>query len=218
MENKKEVLKSLFIAILTWICIYIFSAHVLFPWRYIKVEQEQLLNNPFLNPIENLNQKTPDAILTLCENHLKFLNNKLIQQHNQWLSEEERLIIEYVVSGEAGYEPFKGKMLVAQCFYNAMKKENISAAEIRKQYQYSGWKTDLAQTYPEHWDEVVEAVSRVFDSGEMVSDKPILYFYAPKWTTSKWHESLPKDQVFGGHSFHYLQRDLTAEWFLNLQK
>ena len=71
---------------------------------------------------------------------------------------------------------------------------------------------------PEAWGEVVEAVSRVFDDGELISDKPILYFYAPNVVSSSWHESLNHAVTIGGHKFFYLGEDVNADWFLNLRK
>lgn len=133
------------------------------------------------------------------------------------LSDEDRYVVKCIVAGEAKGESMEGKMAVAQCLLNAMAKDGLSASEVRKQYQYSGWDDELQNSNPECWTEVCEAVSRVFDDGEFVSENPILYFYAPNVVTSKWHESLPKDQVIGGHSFHYLKEDVNADWFVNLK-
>lgn len=134
------------------------------------------------------------------------------------ISNQDRETIQYIVAGEAGYEPIEGKMAVAQALLNAMKKENCSAKQIRKLYQYSGWKTNLNTESPENWAEVKEAVNRVFDEGEFVSENPILFFYAPKYSSGKFHQTLPHDQMIGGHSFHYLKEDVNADWFKGLQK
>ena len=133
------------------------------------------------------------------------------------ISNEDRKTICYIVSGEAGYESMEGKMAVAQSLLNAMKKENKSAKQIKKLYKYSGWKTSLENQNPEMWAEVVEAVNRVFDNGETVTDKPILFFYAPKYCSGSWHKTLPQATVIRGHSFHYLNSDLSADWFVNLR-
>ena len=134
------------------------------------------------------------------------------------LSDRDRQIVCYIVAGEAGNEPMEGKMLVAQCLLHAMVKDQISVSEVRKKYLYSGWCEDLESTAPSAWSDVCEAVSRVFDDGEFVSNKPILFFYAPKYAKGKWHRTLPHDQVYGGHSFHYLEEDESADWFLELRK
>lgn len=134
------------------------------------------------------------------------------------ISNQDRETIQYIVAGEAGYEPIEGKMAVTQCLLNSMKKENCNAKQARKIYQYSGWKTNLNSESPEMWAEVKEAVNRVFDDGEFVSENPILFFYAPKYSSGKFHRTLPHDQVIGGHNFHYLEEDVNADWFKELQQ
>ena len=134
------------------------------------------------------------------------------------ISNEEREYIYNMVSGEAGYDNLDDKMAVAQCILNGMRKNNWSAKEVRKQYQYSGWNEKLKFSTNEadmkNYREVVEAVHRVFDYGDFVSDKPILYFYAPKWVKnhySKFHESLCYAGTFGEQRFFYLEEDLNNE-------
>ena len=134
------------------------------------------------------------------------------------LTEADRKTIQYIVAGEAKGEPMEGKMAVAQCILHGMVKSDWSAERVRIEYQYSGWDDELENANPEAWGEVVEAVSRVFDDGELISDKPILYFYAPDITSSSWHESLNHAVTIGGHRFFYLDEDVNADWFLNLRK
>lgn len=134
------------------------------------------------------------------------------------ISNQDRATIQYIVAGEAGYESMEGKMAVCQTLLNAMKKEGCNAKQVRKIYQYSGWKTNLNTESPENWAEVKEAVNRIFDEGEFVSENPILFFYAPKYSSGKFHRTLPHDQMIGGHSFHYLEEDVNADWFKELQK
>ena len=134
------------------------------------------------------------------------------------LTEADRKTIQYIVAGEAKGEPMEGKMAVAQCILNGMVKSGWSAERVRIEYQYSGWDDELENTNSEAWAEVVEAVSRVFDDGELISDKPILYFYAPNIVSSSWHESLNHAITIGGHRFFYLDEDVNADWFLNLRK
>ena len=132
------------------------------------------------------------------------------------LTEAERKMIQYIV--EAKGEPMEGKMAVAQCILNGMVKSDWSAERVRIEYQYSGWDDELENVNPEAWAEVVEAVSRVFDDGELISDKPILYFYAPKHSDGKWHKTLEFAFEISGHRFFYLDEDVNADWFLNLRK
>lgn len=134
------------------------------------------------------------------------------------LTEAERQTIQYIVAGEAKGEFMEGKMAVAQCILNGMVKSNWSAERVRIEYQYSGWDDELEKSNPEAWAEVVEAVSRVFDDGELISDKPILYFYAPKHSDGKWHKTLEFAFEISGHRFFYLDEDVNADWFLNLRK
>lgn len=133
------------------------------------------------------------------------------------ITEDDRYVIECIVAGEAKGEPTEGKMAVAQCLLNGMVKDGLSASDVRTQYQYSGWDDELQNSNPDCWVEVCEAVSRVFDDGKFVSENPILYFYAPKWVYSRWHESLNHAVTVGGHKFFYLDEDVNADWFLNLK-
>ena len=134
------------------------------------------------------------------------------------LTETDRKTIQYIVAGEAKGEPMEGKMAVAQCILHGMVKSDWSAERVRIEYKYSGWDDELENVNPEAWAEVVEAVSRVFDDGELISDKPILYFYAPKRVSSDWHESLNISCELSNHRFFYLDEDVNADWFLNLRK
>lgn len=133
------------------------------------------------------------------------------------LTLDEFMDVCYIVSGEAQGEPIDGKMAVAQCILNVMVKNEMRPLEIKIEYQYSGWNTELENTNPDAWSEVTDAVSRVFDNHEFVSDNPILYFYAPKRCVSRWHESLPHDQTISNHKFYYLEEDINADWFVNLK-
>lgn len=111
-----------------------------------------------------------------------------------YLSENERSIVECIVMGESGGEPYSGQVLVAQCILNACLKDNLQPSEVRKKYQYTGWNEEVS-------DQVKEVVSDVFDNGYKVTDEYILYFYAPKYTNSSWHESQKFVIEIGGHRF-----------------
>ena len=155
------------------------------------------------------------------ENEIEILDLKMVEYSRPPffnLTEAERKTIQYIVAGEAKGEPMEGKIAVAQCILHGMVKSDWSAERVRIEYQYSGWDDELENANPEAWAEVVEAVSRVFDDGELISDKPILYFYAPDITSSSWHESLNFSCELSGHRFFYLDEDVNADWFLNLRK
>ena len=155
------------------------------------------------------------------ENEIQIFESTMVEySHPPFfnLTEADRKTIQYIVAGEAKGEPMEGKMAVAQCILHGMVKSGWSAERVRIEYQYSGWDDELENANPEAWAEVVEAVSRVFDDGELISDKPILYFYAPDITSSSWHESLNHAVTIEGHRFFYLDEDVNADWFLNLRK
>ena len=155
------------------------------------------------------------------ENEIQILDLAMVEySHPPFfnLTKAERKTIQYIVAGEAKGEPMEGKMAVAQCILHGMVKSGWSAERVRIEYQYSGWDDELENANPEAWAEVVKAVSRVFDDGELISDKPILYFYAPNIVSSSWHESLNHAITIGGHRFFYLDEDVNADWFLNLRK
>ena len=155
------------------------------------------------------------------ENEIQILDLTMVEySHHPFfnLTKAERKTIQYIVAGEAKGEPMEGKMAVAQCILHGMVKSGWSAERVRIEYQYSGWDDELENANPEAWAEVVEAVSRVFDDGELISDKPILYFYAPKYSDGKWHKTLEFAFEISGHRFFYLDEDVNADWFLNLRK
>ena len=60
--------------------------------------------------------------------------------------------------------------------------------------------------------EVMDAVHDIFDMGQFVTEKPILFFYAPSLCDSPWHESQNYAMTIGGHKFFYLTEDENAEW------
>jgi spore germination cell wall hydrolase CwlJ-like protein len=121
-------------------------------------------------------------------------STEIIEEPLFYLSEKERRIVERVVMGEAGAEPYEGQVLVAQCILNGCLKEDVQPSKLRKMYKYSGYKTNVSES-------VKKAVSAVFDSGYKITDEPILYFYAPKRCKGKWHETQRFVIELGGHRF-----------------
>lgn len=114
------------------------------------------------------------------------------------LTDYERWVAECIVMGESGGESYEGQILVAQCLLNACLKDNLLPSEVRTKYKYSGWNDSPS-------DSVKNAVKAVFDEGYKVTDEFILYFYAPKYSQGKWHETQHFIIEVGGHRFF-------AEW------
>ena len=128
------------------------------------------------------------------------------------LTEYETWFVECVVGGEAAGEPYEGKLAVAQCYFDAMLKDGLSATEVKSAYGYSGWNENLANQDPKAYDEVKNAIMDVFYGGKFVTEKPILFFYAPSLCDSPWHESQNYAMTIGGHKFFYLTEDENADW------
>lgn len=128
------------------------------------------------------------------------------------LTEYETWFVECVVAGEAAGEPYEGKLAVAQCYFDAMLKDGLSATEVKSAYGYSGWNESLSNQDPKAYDEVKNAVMDVFYGGKFVTDKPILYFYNPAYGRSDWHEAQEYWGNIANHKFFYLAEDENAEW------
>lgn len=138
------------------------------------------------------------------------IENEVIEPQSFYpLTDYERWLVESIVAGESGIEPYWGKVAVASCILNACLLEDKRPEEIQIIYGYAGWKpieefesecmtaygnTDLA-------DEVREAVSQVFDDGEIYNNE-ILWFYAPKYSNGDWHNTQKFVSEIGGHRFY----------------
>ena len=122
------------------------------------------------------------------------------------ISDADRYTIECIVAGEAKGESFTGMKLVTQCIMNAMVRNDWDAETVRIEYQYSGWDPGLENSNPDVWTQVELAVSEVFDEGNLETYEPILYFYAPAYSSGNWHENnLEYVLTEGGHKFFKLQ-------------
>ena len=113
------------------------------------------------------------------------------------LTDSERHVVESIVAGESGNQPFDGKKLVGQAVYNAMLRDNMSPSQVRKQYSYSGYK-DIDEFEKECLkaygntnaaDECRQAVKEIFDNYSMPTDDFVLFFYAPAHSKGTWHEN-----------------------------
>ena len=109
------------------------------------------------------------------------------------LTDYERWVIESIVAGESGLEPYWGKVGVASCILNACLIEDKRPEEIQTMYGYVVWKpieefeSECMEAYDntDSADKVREAVSQVFDNGEVLNNE-ILWFCSGY---SEWHES-----------------------------
>lgn len=164
----------------------------------------------FISENKNEIEMEDSAKVEICLS-LPKIENEIWQSPIQ-LSEEDRQFVEAVVAGEAGGEPYEGKLAVAQCYFNAMLKDNLTAQQVKKEYQYSGWNPYLKNQNQDMWDDVCNAVYDIFYLGQFVTDKPILYFYAPRWCESRWHEAQEYWKTLYNHKFFYSKEDVGAEW------
>lgn len=110
------------------------------------------------------------------------------------ITDEERWEIASVVMAEAGGEPFAGMVAVAQCILNGCEDEMLRPSDLLKEYQYTSKR-------PEPSEEALKAVQAVFDFGQVVTDEPIKYFYAPAVVESAWHETQDYVLTINGHRF-----------------
>lgn len=156
--------------------------------------------------VTNMNWENP-------KNEIEILLRDGIQNENNEpyfpLSDNERYIVESIVCGEAGNQTYDGKVAVANCILNAAIKDGISVSDVRKQYQYSGWedinefeaKCIKAYGNTNLSDEVRQAVSQVFDDGNLI-DENILWFYNPKSSNGSFHNTQKFYGKIGDHKFY----------------
>ena len=164
--------------------------------------KENLCHIVFANPVIEVTEK---AALYFNSTMVTTLSYEEEPQYFYSLSDYERWLVESIVAGESGIEPYWGKVAVASCILNACLFEDKRPEEIQTMYGYAGWKpieefesecmeaygdTDLA-------DEVCEAVSQVFDEGEILNNE-ILWFCSGY---SEWHESQRFVIEIGNHRF-----------------
>lgn len=116
------------------------------------------------------------------------------------LSDEDRVLVERVVTAESVGQPFEGQMAVAQCILNtAIAKDETPGEVVTAPGQYAS-PADTGRVT----DSVRDAVAAVFDHGMRVTHEPIRYFYAPALCESAWHESLEHVVTIADHKFFKL--------------
>ena len=115
-----------------------------------------------------------------------------------YISDEERYTIACIIAGEAYNSGMDLKTAVAQTIYIAMKIEGCRLNGVIS--RYDGYR-DRSVIEDHVWQECQEAISQIFDRGEMAVDEPIEFFYAPQYCASAWHESLKYVTTIGGCRF-----------------
>lgn len=111
------------------------------------------------------------------------------------LTDFERQLVCEVVMAESGNQPYCGQMAVAQCLLNACEKDGIRPAEAVEVYQYTSNRVEPSES-------VCEAVSAVFDRGEVATEEYILWFYAPaRVNGTPWHETQRHVLTVNDHKF-----------------
>lgn len=198
MKNNKIIL-----------CGYLFWLACMILFLMFFKEEDLNLHENFSNEITN---EIPyvSTIEAKLNNKIQIasLNLKTIELESQSfypLTDYERWLVESIVTGESGIEPYWGKVGVASCILNACLLEDKRPEEIQTMYGYAGWKpieefeSECMATYgnTKFADEVREAVSRVFNNGEVLSNE-ILWFCSGY---SEWHESQRYIFTIGEHRF-----------------
>lgn len=110
------------------------------------------------------------------------------------ITDIERYELASAITAEATGEPFAGKVAVAQCILQTCEDEDLRPSDVLVKYCYS-------KRRPEPTEEALEAVQAVFDFGQVATNQPIKYFYAPALTDSEWHESQVHVLTINGHRF-----------------
>lgn len=150
-----------------------------------------LLVDGIAGAVENVEDKrrdTPGEYIFFTEENVR------TESKRYELTDAERREVASVVTAEAGGEPYEGKIAVAQCILQACEDDGIRPTEAVVKYKY-------AKSRPEPTEEALEAVEAVFDLGQVATDEPIKYFYAPALCQSEWHESQVYVVTINGHKF-----------------
>ena len=154
-------------------------------------------------------RKEVDALkheVTILQDEVITLRLKMILKEEEEEKPDEIPELNYdydyvlrVVAAECAYEPFEGKLAVAQTIRETAEKKGITPEEVvRTPNQYaSPASMEIVN------DEVREACKMVLMDGESITDEPIQYFYSTRGGfVSAWHEnSLEYVFTIGYHKF-----------------
>lgn len=109
---------------------------------------------------------------------------------------KDRDILNRLVMGEAGNQGFEGAALVAQCIRDMYVLGNFKSVDaVRRNCGYSG----SLKTAPNQ--DVLDAVSFIFDEGGYAVKHRVLYFYNPRYSAGKFHETQNLIIHYESHKF-----------------
>lgn len=112
------------------------------------------------------------------------------------LTTNDRDLLEHLVMGEAGGQGMYGAALVAQAIRDTMVYKGYnSVADVRSGLKYSASINNSPN------QDVLDAISFIFDQGGIAVKHKVYYFYAFKSSYSSWHESQHFVVEYGGHRF-----------------
>lgn len=120
------------------------------------------------------------------------------------LDDSERIAVECAVMCEAGGEGIEGQMMVAQSILDGSLRNGFNVYQTISCYEIH------STSYSKVTDEVREAVSRVFDDGERITEEKADLWYAPALVESPWHEEQQYIITVGGHRFFWMNSDMDA--------
>lgn len=115
------------------------------------------------------------------------------------LQDWERALICRVLMSECPYEPSEGQRAVAQVILDRLMSPDYPNTVYEVLTQSGQF---AAPSEVDVLPEISEAVAAVFDAGERVTESEILYFYAPRYGISKWHEEQDYELTIKNHKFY----------------
>lgn len=132
---------------------------------------------------------------------------KLVDTEYYPLTDEDRYLVECMVTNEAGNQSYDGKVAVANCILNTCLEGYYTPEKVKEMYGYGSYDIEkfeseclAAYGNTNLSDEVRQAVSQVFDDGKILSDN-IFWFYNPSYCYSSFHESMRYQFTIGPHKF-----------------
>lgn len=193
------------VACILWLVIIVavFIAMVVFPSPKAKAVEINKLDHIQSVTAISMEHLSYDTLMKKIQNEdLALAEIEPKSQPVYPLTDYERWLVESIVTGESGNQPYDGKVAVASCILNACIKDNLRPAEVQAAYGYAGWYdiNSYANANPTMAQEVKQAVSQVFDDGQVLSGE-ILWFYNPDYGYSSFHESQSFVIKIGGHKF-----------------